>query len=54
MKMNFELKSNISIEINEGQVEVQLPLVWKILNNLFQAMHQAATNEMGETRPTTS
>ncbi len=54
MKMNFELKSNISIEINEGQVEVQLPLVWKILNNLFQAMHQSATNEMGETRPTTS
>ncbi len=45
--MNFELKSNISIEINEGQVEVQLPPIWKMQNNLLQTMHQAATNEMG-------
>jgi hypothetical protein len=49
--MNFELKGNISIEINERQVEVQLPLVWKMQKNLFQAMHQAKTNEMGKTIP---
>jgi hypothetical protein len=51
MKMNFELKSNTSIEINEEQVEVQLPLVWKIQKNLLQVMHQATTNEMGKTKP---
>jgi hypothetical protein len=52
--MNFELKSNISIEINEKQVEIQLPLVWKMHNNLFQVVHQVATNEMGKTRSITS
>jgi hypothetical protein len=46
--MNFELKSNTSIEINEGQVEVQLSLVWKMQKNLFQTMHQTTTNEMGK------
>ncbi len=51
--MNFELKNNTSIEINEGQGEVQLPPVWK-MKSLLQAVHQAATNEMGKTRPTTS
>jgi hypothetical protein len=30
MKMNFELKINISTEINEGQIEVHVPLVWKM------------------------
>jgi hypothetical protein len=44
--MNFELKSNILTKINERQVEVQLPLVWKMQKNLLQAMHQAITNEM--------
>jgi hypothetical protein len=48
--MNFELKSNTSIEINEGQAEVQLPPVWKMQNNLLQTVHQATTNEMGKTK----
>jgi hypothetical protein len=48
--MNFELKNNTSIEINEGQVEVQLPPFWKMQKNLLQAVHQVATNEMGKTR----
>jgi hypothetical protein len=52
--MNFELKSNTLVEINEEQGEVQLPLVWKMQKSLLQAMHQAATNEMGKTRPATS
>jgi hypothetical protein len=30
VKMNFELKSNTSSKINEVQVEVQLPLIWKM------------------------
>jgi hypothetical protein len=30
VKMNFELKSNISMEINEGQAKIQLPLIWKM------------------------
>jgi hypothetical protein len=34
--MNFELKSNILVEVNEGQTKIQLPLVWKIHNNLFK------------------
>ncbi len=50
MNMNFELKNNTSIEINEGQAEIQLPLVWKMQKNLFQAMRQASTNEIGKTR----
>jgi hypothetical protein len=50
MKMNFDLKSNTSIEINEGQAEIQLPLIWKMQKNLLQAMHQATTNEMGKTK----
>jgi len=54
MKMNFELKSNTSTEINERQVEVQLPLVWKMQNNLIQAVHQTATIEMGKIRLVTS
>jgi len=52
--MNFELKSNILTKINERQVEVQLPLVWKMQKNLLQAMHQAITNEMWKTKPSTS
>jgi capsule polysaccharide export protein KpsE/RkpR len=36
MKMNFELKSNTLIKINEKQVEIQLPLIWKMQNNLFK------------------
>jgi hypothetical protein len=28
--MNFELKNNASIEITEGQAEVQLPLISKM------------------------
>ncbi len=50
MNMNFELKNNTSTEINEGQAEIQLPLVWKMQKNLFQAMGQASTNEIGKTR----
>jgi hypothetical protein len=46
MKMNFELKNNISIEITEGQAEIQLPPIWKMHKNLLQAVHQAITNEM--------
>jgi len=49
--MNFELKSNTSTKINEGQLEVQLPPVWKMQKNLLQVVHQVATNEMGKTRP---
>jgi hypothetical protein len=30
VKMNFELKNNTSIEINEVQAEVQLPPIWKM------------------------
>ncbi len=30
MEMNLELKNNTSIEINEEQVEVQLPPIWKM------------------------
>jgi hypothetical protein len=52
--MNFELKSNTSVEINEKQVEVQLPLIWKMQKSLLKVVHQATTNEMGKTRPTTS
>jgi hypothetical protein len=54
MKMNFELKSNISVEINEGQAKVQLSLVWKMQKILFQIVHQVATNEMGKTKPATN
>jgi hypothetical protein len=54
MKMTFELKSNTSTEINEGQVEVQLPPFWKMQKNLLQEVHQVATNEMGKTRPIVS
>jgi hypothetical protein len=52
--MNFELKSNTSVEINEEQDEVQLPLIWKMQKSLLKVVHQATTNEMGKTRPTTS
>jgi hypothetical protein len=54
MKMTFELKSNTSTEINEGQVEVQLPPFWKMQKNLLQEVHQVATNEMGKTKPATN
>jgi GTPase SAR1 family protein len=50
--MNFELRSNTSIEINERQAKVQLPIVWKTQKKLFQAMHQATTNEMRRTKLT--
>jgi hypothetical protein len=39
MKMNSKLKNNTSININEGQAKIQLPLVWKMQKNLLQAMH---------------
>jgi hypothetical protein len=39
VKMNFELNSNTSMEINEGQVEIQLPPIWKMQKNLPQALH---------------
>ncbi len=51
MKMNFELKNNTSTEINEEQAKVQLPPVWKIQKSLPKAGHQAATNEIGKTKP---
>jgi hypothetical protein len=51
VKINSKLKSNTSIEINENQIEIRLPLIWKMQKNLLQAMHQAITNEMGKTRP---
>jgi hypothetical protein len=54
MKMNFELKGNNSVEINEGQAKVQLPLVWKMQKILLQAVHQATTNEMGKTKLATN
>jgi hypothetical protein len=52
--MNFELKSNTSAEINEGQVEVQLPRVSKMQKSLFQPVHQVVTNEIGKTKPATN
>jgi hypothetical protein len=47
--MNFELKSNTSIEINERQDEVQLPPIWKMQNNL-----QTTINELGKIKLVTS
>ncbi len=46
VRMNFELKSNTSTKINEGQAKVQLPPIWK----MQMSPHQVATNEMGKTK----
>jgi hypothetical protein len=44
MKMNFELKSKTSTEINERQAEVQLPLVWKMREDAKQPNSSSAPN----------